>query len=508
MTPPDDASEDRPEDAVAIESAPQDADGEEKTKEPLTLTLKVEEPSVCERRVVVTIPRADIDRYLDRAFDEVMPKAQVRGFRIGKAPVGLVRKQFKEDVSERVKSELLMDSMTQISDDLKFSAISEPDFDFEAIDIPDSGDMTFEFTIEVRPEFELPEYKGIQLSKPTRDFTEADVDQHLKSVLSRFATLASKDGPVAEGDFVTCNVKFRHEGKLVSEIEDESICVRPKLSFPDGEIDNFGEVMQGAVKGDKRTAEVEVGADAANESLRGKKVEAEIEVLEVETSTLPELDSEFLDKIGGFEDEKALREVLRGEMERQLTYHQNRELRDQISKLLTESADWTLPPELLKRQAAREMERALIELQSSGFDEGDVQRHMNEIQRNIMDSTRRALKEHFILERIAEEETIDATEADFNLQIELLARQQNESPRSVRAKLEKRGGFDTLRNHIVEGKVLAMIQEQAKFTETAYEPRPTNTESIPHAIAGRASNEAIPAAKYDDSSREGANELK
>src|SRR5690349_19596795 len=108
---------------------------EEKKK--LALQLKVDSPSACKRHVTVTIPRADIDRYFSEAFDNLEPKAEVPGFRAGRAPRKLVESKFREQMSQQVKGSLLMDSVSQASDECKFSAISEPDFDFEAIELPD-----------------------------------------------------------------------------------------------------------------------------------------------------------------------------------------------------------------------------------------------------------------------------------------------------------------------------------------------------------------------------------
>ena len=108
----------------------------------------------------MTIARKDIDRYFDDAFGEMMPTAAVPGFRIGRAPRKVVEHRFHDEVSDQVKSALLLDSLEQISEEQRFTAISEPNFDLEAVEVPNEGPMTFEFTIEVRPEFDLPQVEG------------------------------------------------------------------------------------------------------------------------------------------------------------------------------------------------------------------------------------------------------------------------------------------------------------------------------------------------------------
>ncbi len=133
---------------------------EEKTK--LNLSVDVKETSACERHVTVTVPREDIERYFSKQFDDLVPKAEVPGFRIGKAPRKLVEKKFRKQLSDQVKGSILMDSLTQVSETEDFSAISEPDLDFEQVNIPEEGDLTYEFNIEVRPEFDLPNWKGVE----------------------------------------------------------------------------------------------------------------------------------------------------------------------------------------------------------------------------------------------------------------------------------------------------------------------------------------------------------
>ena len=112
-----------------------------------------------------------------------------------------------------------------------------------------------------------------------------------------------------------------------------------------------------------------------------------------------------------------------------------------------------------------------MELQRSGFSDEEIRAHENVLRQNSRVSTARALKEHFILERIAEEEEIDADEDDYETEIALIAAQSDESPRRVRARLEKSGSMDVLRNQIIERKVIELILANAKFKEVPYESR-------------------------------------
>ena len=456
----------------------------------------MQSPGACQRHVTVTVPRTDIDRYLKDAFNELAPKAEVPGFRPGRAPRKLVESRFKEQVSNQVKGSLLMDSLGQVSEDHEFSAISEPDFDFDAVELPEDGPFTFEFDIEVRPEFDVPQWKGLKLQRPVREYSDEDVEESLQRLLARYGKLVVREGSVEAGDFVNVDIHVADSGKVISQAEDVRVKALPTLSLRDATIEGFGELVVGAEKGEAHKTTVVISDGAENEAMRGKELEVSFKIGEIRHVELPAINQSFLDSIGGFEDEDELREAVRSELERQLHYTQQRRLREQITAELTSGANWELPPDLVRKQSRRELDRAVMELQSSGFSNEVIQKHANQIRQNSLRATETALKEHFIFERIAEDAAIDADEADYDREIELLADQGGESPRRVRARLEKRGQMDALRNQIVERKVVELICSEAVFEDTPLEEQTDDVFAVNVALAGGHDTSDIPEAKH------------
>lgn len=475
----------------------EDVDSE---KAKMTLNVKVDETSACERHVTVSIPRDDIERYFQEKFDELAPKAEVPGFRTGKAPRQLIENRFRKQISDQVKGSLLMDSLAQISDQEDFSAISEPDFDFESISIPDDGPMTYEFDIEVRPEFDMPEWKGLTLERIEHEITDEEVDEELNKVMAKFADLVPVDEPAQVGDQVVVNIESKHDGKSINQANEQMIELRPTLSFGDAILEGFDKLIVGASAGDTKTGTVKVSEYANNEQLQGEEVDLEFEILDVKRVERQNLD-QTMEKIG-IETEEELRSLIRENLASQMQYSQRQSNRQQISKLLTESANWDLPQELLKRQSRREMDRAIIEMRSSGFSEDQIQAQENSLRHNVLKRTETMLKEHFILERIAELESIEETDQDFDLEIARIAAQRNDSPRRVRARLERSGQMDALRNMIVERKVLDLIEEHAQF-ESVDRPKETDqqTSAVDFFVSGQDDAE-IPEAKYDEGQAE------
>ncbi len=476
-----------------IES-PAETPGQEETPK-LDLTVDVRSPSACERHVTVTVSRSDVDRYFDDAIGEFVSDANVPGFRQGRAPKKLVQSHYRRELNDRVKGSLLMDSMTQVTEDQDFSAISEPEFDFDAVEIPEEGPLTFEFNIEVRPEFSMPKWKGLKLERPTKEFGKKEIDDHLARLLEKHAALQPINEPAALEDLLTVHLTFLVDGKQIAVLKDREIRLRPELSFRDGIIRELDKELVGAKAGDHKTALLSLSPQVHNEELAGKEIEVQIEILEVKRVVPPQLTPELMERLGNFESEGDVRDAVKDELERQLNYHQNQVIRKQITDLLTESANWDLPPELLRRQSGRELQRAVMELRSSGFSDEQIQSHANRIRQSSAESTAKALKEHFILERIAEDEELEATDADFDQEIMMMAMQSRESPRTVRARIEKQGLMDALRNQIVERMAIDLIKREATFQAKPWSPERNTTFAVDFAVTGEKDSE-IPDAKH------------
>ena len=451
---------------------------------PLKLDVAIDKLSACERRVRVSIPREDIDRYRDDALGEMMPAAQLPGFRPGRAPRKLVSSRFKSELSDQIRSKLLADAMTQVSDQEKLSPISEPELDVNNVIVPADGPMTFEFKIEVRPEFDLPEWKGLSIRRPSRTISAADVDESLGNLLRERARFVPHTGPAKPGDLIVANLRFLDGDTVLSEASELELIVRPRLSFADAELEGFDALVAKARVGTPVTATLTVSNEAAVESLRGKDVTLELTVADVKQLELPELKPELLEELGSFESPDDLRAAVQKQLENQLEWHRRKQVRQQVSSALTASASWDLPPDLLRRQSLRELERAILELRRSGFDDDSIRRHVNELRQSVMGSTAAALKEHFILERIAEDQSIADSVADYDEEIRAIAAQSGESPRRVRANLEKRGLMDVLRNQIIERKTVDLITSHAKFTDTPFEFQKRDAEAVDHAVCG------------------------
>ncbi|HMF20197.1 MAG TPA: trigger factor, partial [Gemmataceae bacterium] len=176
------------------------------------------------------------------------------------------------------------------------------------------------------------------------------------------------------------------------------------------------------------------------------------------------LTHEFLHTFGVHSAEQ-LNEKVRGLLESRLEYQQRQSARDQVLAQIAASATWELPNDLLGRQARKAMARKVMEMREAGMSDEEIQGRQRLLQQDIMRSTALALKEHFVLQKIAEVEKIDVNDDEIDSEIETLADQSNQSPRRVRAQLEKDDLLDTLAAQIIERKTLDLILESAEYED-------------------------------------------
>jgi len=469
-------------------------------KKRLDLQVEVQNRSACERHVTVTISQEDVDRYREKTLTDLRGKAEVPGFRPGRAPRKIVESRFKDQVRDQVKSSLLMDSMGQISEDNVFTAISEPDFDVDAVDLPSAGPMRFEFNIEVRPEFDMPEWKGLEITRPVYEVTDEDADRRWAQITNFSPENEEVAGAAESGDMLTVELVVTHQGREVVRTSDLQVQVAKELSFPDASWKDFDKAATGKSAGDTITEKLTISPNAEIEEVRGQELDVSLTIAKVERPKAIKVDQAYLSKYG-FESAEELRGLVRDALTRQYEYHQSQAVRRQVTDKLTKGADWDLPPAMLRRQARRELDRVIIELRRSGFSDDQIRSHINSLSQDSLATTSRALKEHFILEKLAESEKVEAEPADYDREVALIARQSGESPRRVRARLEKQGQLDSLRNQIIENKVIGLITSHATIKDVPEVVSPwsreTNSYAVSVALGGKSAAEAsIPEAKH------------
>lgn len=436
---------------------------------PAKLSQQVEFRDIgpCKKHIKVTIDRGDIDKKLDAKFSELVVDANVSGFRPGKAPRKIIEKRFKKDVGDQVKAEILLQSLEQLAEDHDVAPLSAPDIDPTKILVPDKGPMIYEFDVEVRPQFDLPNYKGLKLRRPVKKFTDEDVSREERRLLEPYGQLVPKEGADATaevGDYLIGDLNIKHGDKEMREVKEVKIRIEPRLIFKDGVAEKFAEQVQGAKAGDKKTVDVALSDSVADPNLKGQTVQAIFDVKDVKTLRLPEMTHELMHEFGVHSPEQ-LRELIRVVLDRRLQYQQRQSARVQILEQVGAASQWDLPQDLLLRQARSAYNRKIMEMRSSGISDEEITARSRMLQQDVIQNTAVALKEHFVMQKIAETEKIDINEDDINDEVERIAAQYDEPPRRVRARLERDDMMEALAAEIIERKALDLILDGAEYED-------------------------------------------
>jgi trigger factor len=470
---PDEPAKDTPPNvSEPVAAAPPEGETAQATEEePQKLKQAVEITDVgpCKKHIKVTIERDEIDKLMNAKFSELVVDSNVAGFRPGKAPRKVVERRYHRDVSEQVRTELLLASMQQMADEHEIAPLTQPDIDPFKLELPKQGPFVYEFDVEVRPEFDVPNYKGLKLRRPVHTFTDEEVAEEERRVLAPYGQVIPKtEGNAQVGDLLVADITVRDGDRTLGEIKEHLVRVENQLAFKDGVADRFAEQVRGANPGDTRQVDITLSQNSADAGLRGKTVQAAFAIKDVKTLRLPELTHEFCHNFGVHSAEQ-LRELIRVSLDRRLEYMQRQSARQQIMEQIAATAQWQLPEDLLRRQARRALARRAVEMQSEGMSEEEVRGRLRLLQQDVLRSTEMALKEHFVLQKIAEVEKIGDNEEELqemiDAEIDRMAERDNESPRRLRAQLEREDMLEALAVELVERKVLDLILQTAEYED-------------------------------------------
>ena len=271
-----------PEDAAAEGAAT--ATAEEAGPVKLHQTVEIKDVGPCKKHIKVTVDRKDIDDRFGEKFSELVADANVSGFRPGKAPRKIVERRFHREVGDQVKTEVLLASLEQLAEDHDIAPLSQPNLDPSAIEMPAQGPLVYEFEVEVRPQFDLPNYKGLKIKRVVHTFTDEEVAQEERRLLSPHGQVVPKpEGDAQIGDILTADVITRDGDRLVSTIKESQFRIDKKLAFKDAVAPRFAEQVKGANPGDQKVVDIELSTQAADADLRGKTVKATFEIKDVKT---------------------------------------------------------------------------------------------------------------------------------------------------------------------------------------------------------------------------------
>jgi trigger factor len=451
--------------------------------------VAVEDAGTLKKKVTVTVPRSQIDTKFDEMYGELSRSAQVPGFRVGHAPRRLIEKRFGRDVSDDVRNSLIGESLGQALDQADLNTLGEPDLSLEDIDLPDSGDMSYSFEVEVAPEFDLPELKGIQIDKPLLAIDDERIDGYVDQIRQSRATFETSKGPASAGDMVVVNATITGEG--CDPVQRPGLSLRVGPGQVEGlALIDLGDALTGKTVGETVSLTTDAPAVHPNEQWQEKSLTVELELTEISARKLPDADEAFAEAMG-FESLATMREFVSQELESRLTGEVQRSMRNQICQHLLDSTEFDLPAGVAARHTQRALQRRYVDLLQRGVPREQIDENLTELQADAATQAMQELKLTFVLGKIAEAEGIEVTEDEINSRIAQMAQVYNRRPERLRQELSQDGSIQQVAVSLTEEKALDKLLAQAEVREITREEAEKEAEAKAKKSAKKAADKAL-----------------
>jgi trigger factor len=459
--------------------------------------VTVEDAGPCKKKIVIEVPEETIKEAIDNQYKELGHEAVLPGFRKGRAPRRLLEKRFGKETAEQVKLKLIADSSQAALKDKNVDVLGDPEIDFEHVELPSSGSMKYEFTAEVRPEFELPALEHIPVTKPKLEVTEEQIDKEVEQLRRWSGVWTPKDekGRIELEDQVIADVLVRPElteeektkqaeaaeaqGDVVeseTKLDNYEIYVRHNGFVAAVPVENLDELLMGAAVGDRKTTSVEVSKTYFNEAYRGRKVNVDITIKDIKGLKPAEMDEAFLQRYG-VKTAEELRELVRDNLKARLESRAQNEMSEQIYQYLLGKTTFDLPLDIVGRQASSLLQRQYVNLLSRGLSRQEIDQQMEQLRAGSEEQAKEQLKTFFIMDKVAEKLGIDVTEEEINGQIAQLAIQRGQRPERLKEQMERDGSLAQFRLEVRQGKCINKILESADITEKEPAAKPEKSET-------------------------------
>jgi trigger factor len=412
-------------------------------------------------KLTVEVPFEELKPSLDAAYRKIGSQVTIPGFRKGKVPPRVIDQRFGRDM---VLEEAVNDALPKFYGDAveanDVKVIGQPDVD--VTELADGQHLTFTAEVDVRPEFDLPEYEGLEVTVDDAEVTDAEVDEQIDGLRARFGTLTGVDRSVADGDFLSIDLSATVGGEAVPDLTAKG------LSYQVGGgalLEGLDEAVIGLSAGETRDFTTTlVGGDHA-----GEDAVVTVEVKSVKERELPELDDDFAQTASEFDTLDELRTDVSSRLENMKTLQQGVQARDRVLEKLLDSVDLPLPEGVIKAEIDARNHSLAHQLESAGMSKVDFLaaegQSEEEFDAELLKSTRDAMTAQFVLEKIVEKEQLSVNEQELTEHLVRTAARYGMSPDQFVQQVVQGGQVPMLVSEVVRGKALALVLEKARITD-------------------------------------------
>jgi trigger factor len=434
------------------------------------MKLEVTELGPLKRAVKIEVPAEDVAKRFQDAYADLNRQVHIPGFRPGKAPLAILEKRYAKAIEEDVVRQLIPDYYQRAMKEQGFTPVAVDIPPLERIKIKKGAPLVFTTTVEIKPVFELREYKGITLKQDKRTVSEEDLDKAMEILRQQQAQIevVKEDREIVEGDYLQLKIEALEGGRPLAGTHPENHLLRVGDKTP-----VLGLVLDEALLGKKKGAEVEVSqaipAEFSDARLAGKTLTIKAVVQEIKTKILADLDDEFAKDLGDYKTLADLRARVKTQLEQDLKRDIEDHYKDLCMKRLVETHHFEIPESLLQREVEAlvqetQQRQRRFSAAALGVSGGpDPALDLRKLREESLPMATFRVRLGLILEAVAKQEGMTVTEADIEQECRQMARMMKADVAEVK-KLLLSGGKDALedfRSRILAEKTLQFVYEKA-----------------------------------------------
>jgi trigger factor len=417
-----------------------------------------ETSSGTKREIQVEIPASEVTRETETLIQKYQKLARIPGFRRGHVPPSVIRQRFSQDIKNDVVDTLVPRYFRKEADKLGLVPVSQPRV--TDLHVHDGEPLRFKASFEIMPTIRAEGYRELRAEKPAISVTDEEVEESLKGLQEQHAAFTSVEGrALADGDFAQVSLDGEPkdgEGKPV-HMDDILVEIAGKNTMPE-----FTSNLRGASTGDEHRFDVQYPEDSSDKRLAGKTFTYTVRVQGIKQKSLPELNDQFAKELGEFANLDEVRKRIREGMEAERKHNAEREAKDKLVAELVKRNEFEVPEALVERQVDIRLERGLRALTAQGMKAEEIKKmDFNRLRAGQREQALQEVKASLLLDRIAEEEKIEVSDAEIDREIEALAKQSKQTSEEIRARLTRDGALDRIRNRIRSEKTLDFLYHQS-----------------------------------------------
>ncbi|HQF38371.1 MAG TPA: trigger factor [Opitutaceae bacterium] len=429
------------------------------------MNIEIQDVSASRKTLVVTLDKSEVEAVHRSVVAEIAKVASLPGFRPGKAPAAVVEKRYAKEIEGEFKTKVVNKAYSDGLEQSKLEVFSVVDVKEGVIEPSLSAAVTF--TVDLRPEFPVPEYKGLSTEIGSVDVTDAEVDAAVEGMRAERADFKVVERASQKADYV----KLAYEGKIGEQavadlVPDRTIFGKAPQTWEEvegneGLIPGLGQQIAGLAKGDKKDVQISFPADFHVTELAGKEAVYAIEVLEVREKVLPELDEAFLKGLQ-VETVDALKSRTRDHLKYRKEMDNRAAQRQQVTEKLAAGVDFEIPQTLVESETQNILRRFMEENLRRGVPQDAFEKNKEQLFEDARKAAARNAKVQLILARIAAEEKIELKDADYDRFIRMEAMRSGERPEKLVKELGKdRERLRAMQQQMLLDKALDFVVSQA-----------------------------------------------